>query len=182
MSVNWTVEATAATALRDRGVETDLGNAALHAYAKAAIAEIAARGYGPRSVELVAYGGSSLISLDPPAASIATVEEEGIALTADTDYRLRPGGLFLERLYAGRPSVWWGRVTGTITAAAADDRYDRVVVDLVKLALEYSGLDSRRDGDYGEEAAGARTGGQKGYQQQRDDLISELAPAGIGFS
>ena len=180
--VDWTVEADAAAFLRADGIETDLDDTALHAKAKAAVDEIAHRGYGPRDVDLIAYGGSSLIALQPPAASIADVREEGTLLTADEDYRLRPGGLFLERIYSDRPSVWYGRITGTVTTRAADDRYDRVVSDLVKLALQYTGLDSIRSGDYSEEAAGARTGGQKGYQQQREDLIAELAPAEIGFA
>lgn len=183
MAVDWTDESEAAAALLARGVETDLEDAALHAYAKDAVAEIAARGYGPQTaVPFTAYGGTSLIPLYPAAASVASITEEGEALTLNTHYRLRPGGLFLERIYEGHPSVWWGRVTGTLTAAAADDRYDRVVVDLVKLALQFSGLDSRRDGDYAEESAGSRTGGSKGYQQIREDLISELAPATIGFA
>lgn len=177
--VDWTDESTAATALRTRGIESDLGDAALHAYAKAAVSEIAARGYGPQTgvVRHVTASGLALITLSPPAASITEVTEEAVTLVADTDYRIRPGGYFLERLQSGYLSTWNGRVTLTYDAAPADDRYDRVVVDLVKLALEYSGLDSRRDGDYAEEAAGARGGGLNSYQVQREQLISELAPS-----
>lgn len=184
MSIDWDGTTSAiATALRSRGIESDLGDAELVAYASAARAEIAQRGYGPRDdVDFVAFGSGTLISLDPPAASIADVEEAGVALVADTDYRLRPGGMYLERISGGYPTGWNGRVTGTITVAESDDRYDRVVVDLVKLALQYTGLDSRRDGDYAEEAAGARTGGQKGYQQQREEIIEELRPAGALFA
>jgi hypothetical protein len=178
MSITWTATAaTLAAAMRARGVESDLPDADLKAYASAAIEEIAARGYGPLAdVEWVAYGSGSLISLNPPAAVIADVEEDGIELTEDVDYRLRRGGLFLERLSLGFVVNWGDRITGTTKLATASDRYDRVVIDLVKLALEFSGLDSRRDGDYAEEAIGARGGGREGYQEKRDELISELAP------
>jgi hypothetical protein len=183
MSVDWTVEQTAADALRARGVETDIADAELHKLALAAVGEIAHRGYGPREVAFVAFGTGSLVTLDPPAASVTAIEEEGIALVADTDYRLRPGGLFLERLYGNYPIAWYGRVTGAITAAAADERYDRVVTDLVQLALEYSGLARRADGDYREDAIGSRAGGTAGgYQEEREALIEELAPAGMTFA
>lgn len=183
MTVNWTTEATAAAALRANGVETDLTDAALFIYAKSAVQEITARGYGPHAaLDFVAYGSGSLLALPVAAAAVSAIIEEGTALTAATHYRLRPGGLFLERIYNGYPSVWYGRTTGTITATVADDRYDRVVTDLVKLALQYSGLDARRDGDYSEEAIGARGGGQKSYQDERDILISELAPPDPVFS
>lgn len=183
MSVDWTDESDAAAALRARGVESDLADADLHKYALAAVQEVASRGYGPGAdVAWSVLGtGQRLIPLSPAAASVATIVEGGIALTTGTHYRLRPGGLYLERLQDGYPWYWSGVVTGVSTPEAADERYDRVVVDLVKLALEYSGLDSRRDGDYAEEAKGARGGGQQGYQTERELLISELQ-TGPGFA
>ena len=186
MSIDWGgTDAAVAAAVRARGVETDLVDAALAAHARAAVAEIAARGLGPdAAIELRVDGwGQRYIQLIPPAASVSAVTVDGTSLDEDDDgYRLRPGGHFLERLEGGYASTWSGPVHITYANAAADDRYDRVVVDLIKLELQYSGLDSRRDGDYSEEAAGARTGGQKGYQQQREDIISELVPAGLGFA
>jgi hypothetical protein len=176
--------AVVAAALRARGVESDLPDADLKAYATAAVQEITARGYGPQAaVDWVAYGSGTLISLYPAALSVADIEEDDVALTEGVDFRLRPGGMFLERLSTdGYVIRWGGRITGTTTLAAQSERYDRVVVDLVKLALEFSGLDSRRDGDYAEESIGARGGGQEGYQEKREELIGELAPAGAGFA
>lgn len=179
MSVDWTDEGAASAALRARGIESDLSDEALHAFAKDAVAAIAARGYGPQAgiVHYVDGWGQRYIPLSPPAATVTTVTEGGIAVTAGANgYRIRDGGATLERLASGYASAWSGPVVVTYDAAAADDRYDRVVVDLVKLALEFSGLDSRRDGDYAEEALGARGGGQQGYQVQRETLISELGP------
>lgn len=183
MSVDWTDESDAAAALRARGIESDLADSALHAYALAAVQEIAHRGYGPGDdTELnITANGQQLLVLTPPASAIADVIEAGVALTADVDYRLRPGGQFLERLSSGYTWQWRGVVSGTITPAPADERYDRVVVDLVKLALNYDGLDSRRDGDYAEEAKGSRSGGQAGYMVEREQLIAELA-TGVGFA
>jgi hypothetical protein len=186
VSIDWTAaDATVAAAVRARGVETDLADADLAAYARAAVDEIAGRGFGPQTdVVLNAVGTSQLlIALDPPASTVTEVIEDDITLDDDEDgYRLRPGGAFLERLDAGYQTGWSGLIAITYDAAPANDRYDRVVVDLVKLALQFSGLDSRRDGDHAEEAMGARSGGQEGYQSQRDSLISELAPAGISFA
>ena len=81
MSVDWTAsDATVGAALRARGVESDLTDAVLKSHATAAVQEIAARGLGPRAdVEWISFGGGSLITLDPPAASIADIEEIGRA-------------------------------------------------------------------------------------------------------
>lgn len=186
MSIDWTAaDATVAAAVRNRGVETDLSDAYLAAYARAAVGEIAARGLGPQTDVLlnVVGSGQTFVELDPPASVILDVIEDGITLDEDDDgYRLRPGGGFLERLSSGYRTGWGGLLQITYDAAPASDRYDRVVIDLVKLALEFSGLDSRRDGDYAEESMGARSGGQEGYQDQRNALIAELVPAGIGFA
>ena len=190
MSVDWTDEADAAAFLRADGIETDLSDGALHAKARAEVQAIAARGLGPASgiVSYVDGLGQRFIAITPAAASVsevledgielAEVLEDGIELAADANgYRLREGGTTLERLLSGYPHRWHGRVVITYDAAPADERYDRVVSDLVKLALQYSGLDARRDGDYSEESIGARGGGQKSYQDERDALIAELAPA-----
>lgn len=175
--VDWTDEEEAATFLRDQGVETDLSDAALHAKALAAVQSIAARGFGPQTDITAHLVGryQTLIELAPPAATISSIEEEGVPLVADTHYRIRPGGRFIERLENGYTRVWSGRVVVIYDAQPANERYDSVVTDLVKLSIEYSGLDSRRDGDYAEEAAGARGGGLNSYQLQREQLISELA-------
>jgi hypothetical protein len=185
MSIDWTADAaTVGAALRARGVETDLEDADLKAYATGAVEAIAARGLGPQTSLVVnATGGGTLIELDPPAGLILEVIEDGVTLDEDEDgYRLRPSGQFLERLSGGYRVTWGALIEITMDTAAASDRYDGVVVDLVKLALQFSGLDSRRDGDYAEESMGARSGGQEGYQDQRNALISELVPAGISFA
>lgn len=185
MSVDWTDEPAADAALRARGVETDLVASALHPFALSAVEEIAARGLGPATgiVTHVDGWGQRYITLSPPASDITTVTEDDLAVAAGADgYRLLTGGVMLERLLDGYPYRWSGRVVVTYDALPVGDRYDRVVVDLVKLALQYSGLEARRDGDYSEEAIGARSGGQRDYQSERDALISELVPADQVFA
>lgn len=180
MSVDWTAaDATVAAALRAMGVESDLTDAALAAKARSAVDEIAKRTGLGSTVQVFEDGGHRFIALDPPAASVTSITEDGATVTAgDNGYRLRPSGLLLERLSGGSPSKWSGTVHVTYEPPASDDRYDRVVGDLVKLSIEYSGLDMRRDGDYSETSAGANSGGQTSYQDQRDQLISELT-AGV---
>lgn len=176
MSVDWSGnDASIAAALRALGVETDLADAQLAAKARAAVGEITKHtGIGAAEIESYADGGNRFVALDPPAASITSVTENGTTVTAGDDgYRLHPGGRLLERLSGGSASRFSGTVHVTY-AAATDDRYDRVVTDLVKLSLEYTGLDMRRDGDYSETAAGANSGGQTSYQDQRVQIISEL--------
>lgn len=180
MSVDWTTEATAAAAIRLR-LDTDMSNAALHALAKAAIAEIAERGIGTGGTVSLA-GGGRYLWVSRPIAAITSVTE-GTTVVDATDYRFEVGGHSIERRLDGFQSVWGYDVTVVYTAVAANERYDRVVVDLVKLSVEYSGLARRADGDYREDAMGSRAGGTSGgYQEEREALISELRPAGLGFA
>lgn len=185
MAVDWTDESAAATALRDRGVESDLSDAALHAFALAAVGEIADR-IGTRSG--IAYAvpydesyGRAYIFLSPPASTVTSIEESGETLVADTDYRVVYGGRAVERLAETYSSSWDYPITITYDAAAVTDtdRYDRVVVDLVKLAISYGGfVHSVSDGDHSESASLT----SDGYQRERDALISELAPVEWGVA
>lgn len=187
MAVDWTVEATAAAALRARGVESDLSDAALHAFALDATAALDKR-LGDLSAIVheapySAYGGQYLF-LSVPVASIASIVENGVPLVAGTDYRVVFGGRAIERISSGYPAGWGYPVTVTYDAAAVDtDTYDRIVVDLVKLALSYQGTAERSDGDYREAAMGARAGGTAGgYQDERESILSELAGARWGVA
>jgi hypothetical protein len=169
--------------IRARGVESDLGNAELVAYAAAAREEIAQRlGTGDATVRRH-DGGQRYIFLNPPIGTLDTVTENDDELVEDTDFRIGGGGAYIERLRDGFPAYFGPWVVTTYDSTVGGDRYDRVVIDLIKLALEYSGLDSRRDGDYAEESKGARGGGgQHNYQMERDLLISELVSVGVGFA
>ena len=184
MSIDWTEDdATVAAAVRARGVETDLADADLVAYATSAREEIAARLGTGNAIVRRNDGGQRYIFLNPPIGTLDTVFENDIELVEDTDFRIGGGGAYIERIQDGYPRVFGSWVVTSYDSAVGGDRYDRVVIDLVKLALEYSGLDSRRDGDYAEESKGARGGGaQHNYQLEREILISELVTVGVGFA
>lgn len=185
MSIDWTEDdpAVLGPIIRARGVESDLANADLMAYATAAREEIAQRLGSGEAIVRRHDGGQRYIFLDPPIGTLDTVTENGEELTVDVDFRVGGGGAYIERLLDGFPGYFGRWVVTTYDSTVGGDRYDRVVIDLVKLALEYSGLDSRRDGDYAEESKGARGGGgQHNYQLERELLISELVNVGVGFA
>lgn len=185
MSIDWNgAEATVAAAIRARGVESDLTDAALVGYANAARQEIGVRVGATDAIVRRSDGGVRYIFVHPPIGTLDTVTEAGTTLVEDTDFRVGTDGTYIERLDGtyGHPRRFGPSVEISYDFGIGDDRYDRVVIDLIKLALEYSGLDSRRDGDYAEEGAGARGGGLNGYQQQRDQIISELTTGGVIFA
>lgn len=113
------------------------------------------------------------IFLSRPASSIVTVVEYTSATLsrtlASTDYRLEFGGQALQRLSTGgTPSLSWGwRAVITMYLDQADNvRRRRVVIDLVRLAIQHTGLAAERAGDYNMTAAQ--------YQSERDRILSEL--------
>ena len=184
MSIDWDgAEATVAAAIRAHGIETDLGDAELVSKAAAERESIARRLGTTEAIVRNFDGGFRYLFLDPPIGTLTTVTEDGTLLVEDTDFRIGPGGTYIERLLDGYPGTFGRYVIATYDATPNGDLYDRVVIDLLKLDLNYSGLDSVRDGDYAEEAKGARGGGgQQNYQTERDLIISELVPVGVGFA
>lgn len=185
MSIDWT-EADVdilAPIIRARGVETDLANADLVGYANAARDEIAERAHLGAGLIRRHDGAQRYIFLNPPIGTLTSVVENGLLLIEDTDFRIGAGGGYIERISDGYPRLFGRWVVTTYDAGATDDRYDRVVIDLVKLALNFTGLDSQRDGDYAEEQKGARGGGSSlNYQAERENLIAELISVGVGFA
>ena len=184
MSIDWdAAEDVVAAAIRARGVETDLGDAELVSKAAAERESIARRLGTTEAIVRRFDGGFRYLFLDPPIVTLDTVTEYGVELVEGTDFRIGPGGAYIERLVDGYPGTFGSYVIATYDATPNGDLYDRVVIDLLKLDLNYSGLDSQRDGDYAEESKGARGGGgQLNYQTERDQLISELVPVGVGFA
>ena len=184
MSIDWDgATATVAAAIRARGVETDLGDAELVSKAAAERESIARRLGTTEDIVRRFDGGYRYLFLDPPIGTLTSVTEDGTPLVLDTGFRVGPGGAYIERLDAGVPTYFGRFVTVTYDATPNGDLYDRVVIDLLKLDLNYSGLDSVRDGDYAEESKGARGGGgQNNYQAERDLLIAELMSAGMAFA
>lgn len=108
---------------------------------------------------------------------IAVVEEIGgdeTTLAAD-DYRLRNGGHEIERLGDGtNPRTTWGE-TVTVSYVPADRaaRRVRVMIDLVKLAVRYSGAKSESIGDFSSTSMD--------YEEERSRLLSRLRE-GLGIA
>ncbi len=182
MAIDWTaVDATVAAAVRARGVETDLSDAALAAFARAAVEEIGTR-LGDRTGIVARHdGGVQYVFLSTPAATITSITENGVTLDA-AEYQSEFGGRALSRISVyGFKTLWGGPLVITYDASAlADtDRYDRVVIDLVKLAITYDGSDkAHSSGDYSESASLT----PDAYQREREELIGELTGSRWGVA
>lgn len=154
-------------------LETDLTDQALQRLLDDADAEVVRR-YGPHApgpaVE-THLGGNKYIFLRQRATAIQSVSETVRGVTTvltSSDYRVLGGGRYLERLTSGpNPRVYWGDFI-TVTFEPYDDRPQRrrVIIDLVRLALEYNALESVDVGDYSARSLD--------YQRERRKLLMEL--------
>lgn len=155
-------------------LETDLSDQALQRLLDDADAEVVRR-YGPHppgpAVE-THVGGNKYVFLRQRAAAIQSVTETVRNVTtvlSSDDYRVLGGGRYLERLTSGpNPRVYWGDFV-TVTFEPYDDRPQRrrVIIDLVRLALEYNALESVDVGDY--------SASSLDYQRERRRLLAELS-------
>lgn len=151
--------------------ETALEDEPLQALLDAAEADIVRVAGAPdAAVEFVA-GGSSLIVLGRPAASIVSITETSgtgsVTTLAADDYLAFPGGYIYARQSGGTNSrsTWHGRVTVTYVPVDADPIRIAVQVDLVRLALSYNpGLVQTTVGSWSEQ-----------YRQATDTLADERA-------
>ncbi len=154
-------------------LETDLSDQALQRLLDDAD-ESVVRLYGPHPpgpVEEHHVGGVMYVFLRQRAANIISVFETVRGVTtvlASNDYRVLGGGRYLERLTSGdHPRVFWGDFV-TVTFEPWDDRAQRrrVIIDLVRLALEYNALESVDVGDYSSRSLD--------YQRERRRLLMDL--------
>lgn len=170
-------------------LETDLGDAALSRLIEDAEAEINER-YGPIGLRtLMVRGGNRLIFLPGPAEETdivitETLDGEDTVLTPiadptpeDGDFRFWYGGRMIERLDTGaHPGAYWGERV-LIDYMPRDDsmRRQRVVVDLVKLALAFSGRQQETIGDLSMMSL-------TDYTKQRERLIASLDSNRMAFA
>ena len=138
-------------------VETDINNAALQRLLNAADQEIVdALGEHSSSgtVTDLLIGGDNALFLNRPYSAITSVTEfRGTTATVldSTDYRSWYGNRLLERLSldATNPQAYWGeRVSVVYTPVDDDAARIRATIDLVQLAVQYTGFKSERAGDY----------------------------------
>jgi hypothetical protein len=121
-----------------------------------------------RTVVLECYS-HRLLRLFRPALSIASITEQrspystGVLLVLDTDYSMRPGGRLVERMV----TTWGERVTVVYTPIPEISLRDRMVIDLVQLAVQYSALSKEVIGDY--------TSEQGNYTEARERILAGAA-------
>lgn len=175
--------------------ETDLGDDAIERLIRDAFTAIAQRHYITFTEELasgdiqgswewaetafaIVDGSGELIILPQSSRLLATVEaisewdfdtEAFVALDAD-DWQAFSPRQFLRKFNGTNPPDglgWGGRVQ--IEYGVNMTLAERVVIDLVRLAIQYNALQSERAGDYSSASVG--------YQREREYILAELVPA-----
>lgn len=129
---------------------------------------------GTQTEEFDANGLTKVIYPRRRVDSIDTVTETDevtgteTVLSAD-DYELVAGGMRIDRLPTGtNPQTYWQN-TVTVEYTPYDDTKTRkgVLIDLVKLAVQWAGTDSEQLPDY-------RNARDREYQVQREAILSRL--------
>ena len=131
-------------------IETDLSDEALTRLLESADAEII-RAYGPHDGErtvtfyLVLRQSPYLLTLPSPAASVSLITEGADDTVVDSDdYTVEYNG----RAVLKSKSRWLPPVDVTYTPIADNPRRIAVLIDLVKLEIQYRGLNTERVGSY----------------------------------
>lgn len=136
-------------------IETGLSDASLAVLVADATAEVTAR-FGTDATITVDLPGrwGTMLKLQRPASAIISVAEYTdqnllIATLASTDYRLRNNGRILERITGGLWSrVYWAYSVHVVyTPSVESDLRNRVIIDLVRLAVQYDTFDEATVGD-----------------------------------
>ena len=131
-------------------VETDLSDEALERLIDNADVEII-RAYGPHDGErtvtlyLVLHQSPYLLTLPSPAANVSLITEGADdTVVEEEDYIVEYNG----RVLLKSKFRWLPPVDVTYTPVADNPRRIAVLIDLVKLELEYRGLNTERVGSY----------------------------------
>lgn len=166
-------------------LETDVTDAVLQRLVDDADSAIARR-HGPHSpgaddviVEDVT-GGDERLFLRRPAATVSSIVEHLSETTNRTldpsDYRSEFEGRALLRLPNGtNPAARWGYRNVVTYAPTSSDNATRrrVIIDLVRLALQHNALAGETAGDYSSRSVD--------YQAEREKLIREVAASAGGM-
>ncbi|MGH7393632.1 MAG: hypothetical protein ACREM3_29885 [Candidatus Rokuibacteriota bacterium] len=149
-------------------VETDLADGALQRLIDAAAADVEAIAGTLGEVTYLLNGltGRQRLHLARPAISVIEVTEgrwvDELTLVDPAEYALVQAGYVVERLRTG-----WERWVQVRYAPVQDvARRDGVMIDLIKLALQYEGLSSQSAGDY--------TASHVDYMAERQKLLRRM--------
>lgn len=155
-------------------VETDLGRDAIQRLIDDAEAEIV-RHFGPHGdssnpITEDCEGGGEFIFLSRPYDSLTSVtereSEEDTVLETD-DYRSYYGRRALKRQSSGTNGrTRWADDVRVVYTADDRDRRRRVMVDLLRLEIQYSGLKSEKSGNYSES--------QVEYEAEKTKILNRL--------
>jgi len=161
-------------------VETDLSDEALGRLLDDADAEIieTAGAVDEQVDEMHHCELANVLFLSRRASAVTEVVEtlgDGDTTLAADDHQLRNGGTQIERLASGtNPRTTWGEsVKVTYTPTAHTARRIRVLIDLVRLAVQYNALSSESVGDY--------SATQRKYEEERTSILSRLRE-GLSFA
>lgn len=167
---------------------TSLVDAALQRLIDAAEGAITARFGAIASFSDRRRGGSLLLFLSRPAASISSVTERygdplGVTdvLLSANDYTLLPGGLTLRREYTGaHPADRWTDDVVVVFVPADDSaQRTRVTIALVQLDISHNpGLSSEQIGDW---SASYADNSAMNYGLEREAILATLW-TGVGFA
>ena len=121
----------------------------------------------------VLRGGSVRLFPSQAVEGITSVTEtawDTVTVLSHDDYRTWYGGRMLERLSNGsHPRADWGeRVELTYTPVDTDPQRRMAIIRLVRLGLQYSGLQSESVGPYSAQSLD--------YAKEREAILKQLCP------
>lgn len=153
-------------------IEHDLSSSAITRLLDDAEEEIIAR-YGAHATQTdFLLGQSEYLFTKRPISSVTSITETSgttDTVLASNDYSVKTGGWRLKRLSNGtNPASRWSEEVTIVYVPVDDlDRRNVVGLQLIRLALQYSGLMGQSDGDHSEQAMGS-------YQAERERILSTL--------
>ena len=156
-------------------VETGLVSAALQNIMNEAEQDLDQRhGEYDSQVDDLEGGLEDIWTTRPISAITSVIETVGTTdTTLATDDYVQRHGTQLERLDTGTNARqrWGDRVKVTYTPVDTKNRRIMVFIRLIKLSIEYSGLDSSKDGDFSSKTLT--------YDQEREKILSALDRKGF---
>lgn len=153
-------------------IETDLDDTTLQLIVDAETEAVEREHGDTTEVETHLASGTKKLILKRRPSSIDSIterhhlEDDAVTLSSN-DYR-QIGNRILYRLGDGdNPEDHWGQeVVITYTVEVDANLRDRVILDLVQLAVEFRGVESEEEGDY--------SGDQSDYHDRREKLLRQI--------